>query len=250
MIDLPESGNLAFALAVFVLAGAVKGVAGLGLPTVAMGLLSIAMPPAEAAMLVVVPSLLTNVWQACTGPAFTRPLTRIASMQAGLVAGALLGGAAWGLTDSPWATTALGLTLVAYGAASLASLRMPAFVAASPKGGAVAGVATGAITAATGVFVVPSVIYLQALGLERDELVRAMGLTFTVATLALTVVLMAGGHYSNQAAGASVVMLLPALTGMAIGQRARKRLSPQGFRWCLMLALSILGAHLIVKSWL
>ena len=45
----------------FVLAGFVKGVIGLGLPTVAMGLLAIVMPPAQAAALLVVPSFLTNV---------------------------------------------------------------------------------------------------------------------------------------------------------------------------------------------
>ena len=47
------------------------------------------------------------------------------------------------------------------------------------------GAATGAITAATGVFVVPAVPYLQTLGLQRDALVQAMGLCFTVSTLAL-----------------------------------------------------------------
>jgi len=58
----------------FVLAGFVKGVIGLGLPTVAMGLLAIVMPPAQAASLLVVPSLLTNVWQAL-GPDLA-PLVR------------------------------------------------------------------------------------------------------------------------------------------------------------------------------
>ena len=38
---------------VFLLAGLVKGVVGLGLPTLAMALLALAMPPAQAAALVV-----------------------------------------------------------------------------------------------------------------------------------------------------------------------------------------------------
>ena len=44
---------------------------------------------------------------------------------------------------------------------------------------------TGIITAATGVFVIPAVPYLQAIGLEKDQLVQALGLSFTVSTLAL-----------------------------------------------------------------
>src|SRR5205807_946975 len=49
--------------AVFALGGFVKGVIGLGLRTITMGMLGLALPPAQAAALLVVPSLLTNVWQ-------------------------------------------------------------------------------------------------------------------------------------------------------------------------------------------
>ena len=54
----------------FLLAGFVKGVIGLGLPTVAVGLLGLVMLPAEAAALLVVPSLVTNLWQLFAGPRF------------------------------------------------------------------------------------------------------------------------------------------------------------------------------------
>ena len=73
---MPDS-NLILALAgfAFVLAGFVKGVLGQGLPTVAVGLLSLAMTPVEAASLLVVPSLVTNIWQLALGPNL-RPLVR------------------------------------------------------------------------------------------------------------------------------------------------------------------------------
>jgi uncharacterized membrane protein YfcA len=45
----------------FLLAGFVKGVIGLGLPTVSIGLLGLVMTPAQAAAILVVPSLVTNV---------------------------------------------------------------------------------------------------------------------------------------------------------------------------------------------
>ena len=51
----------------FLLAGFVKGVIGLGLPTVSVGLLGLLMTPAQAAAILVVPSLVTNVWQAAVG---------------------------------------------------------------------------------------------------------------------------------------------------------------------------------------
>ena len=51
----------------FLLAGFVKGVIGLGLPTVAIGLLGLLMTPTQAAAILVLPALITNVWQAAVG---------------------------------------------------------------------------------------------------------------------------------------------------------------------------------------
>ncbi len=75
----------------FLLAGMVKGVIGLGLPTVAMGLLGLAMPPAYAAALLLVPSLVTNVWQLLAGPRFGALFRRLWGMILGIVAGTLAG---------------------------------------------------------------------------------------------------------------------------------------------------------------
>jgi hypothetical protein len=89
------SDLLPFALLVagtFLFAGLVKGVVGLGLPTVAMGLLGLAMPPVEAAALLLVPSLVTNVWQLLAGPRFGGLLRRLWPMMLGVVAGTLAPG--------------------------------------------------------------------------------------------------------------------------------------------------------------
>ena len=59
----------------FVFAGLVKGVLGQGLPTVAVGILSLIMSPGEATALLIIPALITNIWQAWTGPSLG-PLLR------------------------------------------------------------------------------------------------------------------------------------------------------------------------------
>ena len=74
MHDTPT--GLAIIAGAFLLAGAVKGVIGMGLPTVAMGLLGLVMPPVQAAALLVVPSLATNVWQMLAGPVFGAAVKR------------------------------------------------------------------------------------------------------------------------------------------------------------------------------
>lgn len=94
----------------FVLAGFVKGVIGLGLPTVAMGLLAIVMPPAQAASLLVVPSLLTNVWQAL-GPDLAPLVRRLWPMLLAICLGTWLGGGLLTADDGTRASIGLGRCL-------------------------------------------------------------------------------------------------------------------------------------------
>ncbi|ONX46647.1 hypothetical protein A8F11_13745, partial [Burkholderia cenocepacia] len=69
--------TLTIIVLVFLLAGAVKGMIGLGLPTIAMGLLTLAMPPSAAASLLLVPSFITNVWQLWLATSFGALLRRL-----------------------------------------------------------------------------------------------------------------------------------------------------------------------------
>ena len=236
------------AAAVFVLAGLVKGVVGLGLPTVAMGLLALVMPPAQAAALLIVPSLATNVWQMGRWAGLAPLLRRLASMQAGVVAGTLAGAWFFGAATGAWASVLLGLALLAYAAWGLAGARWQVASSTEPWLGPLVGVATGLVTAVTGVFVVPAVPYLQALGLQRDTLVRAMGLSFTVSTLALAVALAGQAGFAGEQARASLWMLPPAVAGMWLGQILRGRLSPARFRMCFFVGLGLLGLHMVLRQ--
>src|SRR5260370_25596162 len=54
--------------AAFLLAGFIKGAIGMGLPTVSMGLLAVTMQPSRALAIVIVPAIITNIWQTFVGP--------------------------------------------------------------------------------------------------------------------------------------------------------------------------------------
>lgn len=232
----------------FLLAGAVKGVIGLGLPTIAMGLLGLAMPPAQAAALLIVPSTLTNLWQLAAGGHLPALLRRLGPMLAMIFVGTLLGSAWLGINSGPWAVHALGAALVIY---ALYGLAGPALQMAPKREGwlgPVCGLVTGVVTAATGVFVMPAVPYLQSLGLSRDEMIQALGLSFTVSTLALAVGLAGQDALGGQALGASLLMLAPALLGMLAGQWLRQRISAVLFKRCFFIGLAALGGHLLING--
>jgi hypothetical protein len=239
---------LAFTVLTFLLAGFVKGVIGLGLPTIAIGLLAVVMTPAEAAALMLVPSFITNIWQLAGGPRLVPLSRRLASMMGGIVLGAWLGAAMFAAVSGPQARISLGVALALYALLALASVEISAPPRAEPWLSPAMGIATGMVTAATGVFTLPAVPYLQAIGLDKEDLVQALGLSFTVSTVALAGVLAHGGALHWDVAAASVSALVPALIGMALGQRVRKHVSPATFRICFLLGLLLLGAHLAWNS--
>ena len=233
----------------FLLAGLVKGVVGLGLPTVAVGLLGLLMPRMHAAAILVVPSTVTNVGQLAAGPRFLGLLRRMWGMLAGIVTGTLAVG--WWLGGEHWAaaTPLLGVALVLYALLGLSAKRFQVAPAHEPWLSPLIGLATGAVTAVTGVFVIPAVPYLQALGLEKDDLVQALGLSFTVSTLALALTLGQQGSLLHASVlGVSLLALLPALAGMYLGQWLRNRISPTAFRRCFFGGLLLLGADLALRG--
>lgn len=232
----------------FLLAGTVKGVIGLGLPTIAMGLLGLAMPPAQAAALLIVPSTLTNLWQLAAGSHLRVLLRRLGPMLVMIFVGTLVGSAWLGINSGAWAAHALGAALLVYAVYGLMGPGLRVAQAQEGWLGPLCGLVTGVVTAATGVFVMPAVPYLQSLGLNRDEMIQALGLSFTVSTLALALGLAGQDALGGQALGASLLMLAPALVGMLAGQWLRQRISAALFKRCFFIGLAVLGGHLLING--
>jgi uncharacterized membrane protein YfcA len=106
---------------------------------------------------------------------------------------------------------------------------------------------TGLVTGATGVFVIPAVPYLQAIGLEKEELIQALGLSFTVSTVALAVGLLRLDAWHTGSAWMSLLALLPALVGMQVGQLLSQRIAILTFRKVFFAGLLLLGLYLALQ---
>ncbi|WP_312602328.1 MULTISPECIES: sulfite exporter TauE/SafE family protein [Pseudomonas] len=242
--------TILFCSLVFLLAGIIKGVLGMGLPTVAVALLVLVMTPGEASALLLIPSLVTNLWQLYGGPALGQLISRLWLMMVMLCLGTLLT-VRW-LTESEnvFIPAMLGLILIVYGCMGLCAYRLPTV---SESGGLVSGAVgfvTGLITGATSVFVVPAVPYLQAMNLGRERLIQALGLSFTVSTLTLGAGLSWQGALVIDDVKTSLLMLLPALAGLLAGQKLRTRLSETLFRRLFFIGLLLLGIFLFVRPFL
>ena len=247
MHDLSSWLLLAIGLTFFI-AGIVKGVTGMGLPTVAMGLLGALMPPVAAAALLIVPSFVTNVWQLASGPSFAALIRRLWPMMLGIVLGTVAGSSMLAGGQTQWTTVGLGLALTIYAGFTLLARQLSVPARLEPWLSPLVGLTTGVVTGGTGVFVIPAVPYLQALGLKRDDLIQALGLSFTVSTIALAVGLGWRGAFRLDGLALSSLAIAPALAGMWLGQAVRHSVSPETFRRWFLVCLLLLGIELVVKS--
>ena len=237
--------SIAIVMAVFLLAGGIKGVVGLGLPTVAVALLSAAFGIEAALPLLVIPSFVTNVWQGAIG-GHAMALFRRFGVALAIIPIAAWAGYHYVFVEAPqMMERALGAVLVVYAGIGLATARFTVPGGAESLLTPVVGLVNGLVTGVTGTFVVPLVMYLEALRLERDELVQMMGIAFSVSTAALAVVLVLHGAYRMEAGYVSAAAVVPAVAGMMLGVRLRARLTPAAFRRWLLAALGLVGLKLL-----
>lgn len=231
--------------ATFLLAGMVKGVIGLGLPTVSLALLTATLGLPQAMALLLVPSFATNLWQAVLGGNGREIIRRHWAFFTMATVTIWVGALALTRLDGAILSGLLGLLLVVYSIVNLAGVRIAIPAPRQVWLGPAFGAANGVLTGMTGSFVVPGVMYLQAIGLPRDVLVQAMGILFTLSTLALGLALGGNGLLDAELGMLSAAALVPAVGGMLVGQAIRGRLSEIMFRRVLFLALLAMGVHLM-----
>ncbi|NNH86586.1 sulfite exporter TauE/SafE family protein [Acinetobacter terrae] len=238
-----------FVIAVFAIAGMIKGTIGLGLPAVSMGLLTIFISPFQAATLLIVPSMVTNFWQLFAEGHVLKLVCRFWPLLLGIIVGSI-----WSIFPTLGhgefqSEALLGGMLALYGVYGLFSKNMPNLAPHEKWLSPIIGYLGGALTVATGVVVIPVVPYLQSLHLKRDDLVQSLGLAFTISTICLAVFL-----HQNPVEDIpldykmSLLALLPALVGMWLGTKIRYRIPEQKFRKVFFCGLVIFGGYMLLHQ--
>ncbi len=194
------------------------------------------------------PAIVTNIWQTFAGPYLRDIMRRLWPLMAGTVIGIWLNA---GMLAGPYArygSIVLGVLLVIYAIVGLSKFDFNVARSNEKWIGGVVGLVTGAVSAATGVQVIPSMPFMQAIGMEKDELVQALGVFFTVATLALAFTLTSAGLLGASTALPGAIAMASAFAGMFIGQLVRSRMQPEAFRRWFLIAMIVLGLYLAASA--
>lgn len=228
----------------FLVAGLVKGTAGMGLPPTAIALTTLVLPMSDALALMTVPTLATNVWQAFWGGHLRTMLRRFWIMGVAIMSGIFVSALTLRSLGSPLSVGLLGVILVIFS--------LTAFVAWRPHvpthhewwANPLSGAATGLIGGMTGMAAVPFLPYMQSLTLTRDELIQALGILFVVFTAALTVALADAGAFTITNGVGTLFATAPTALGMWLGQKLRRAVSPEVFRRMFLAVMFGVGIHL------
>ena len=232
----------------FFAAGLVKGIIGLGLPIVSVALLTVWVGLQSALALLLIPALCSNAWQGAVGG---HAKTIIQKMWLFLTLATLfvwVGTLTLTRFDLPLLSAFLGLVLLIYSTINMAGFRLVINDSQNKWLGPVFGVLNGIITGMTGASAVPSVIYFQARGLARDEMIQAMGILFGLSTVSLAISLGGIGLLNAELAIISLAALIPSIAGMVIGQKIRVKLSEMLFKRIFFIALMLLGIYIILSA--
>lgn len=245
---MPDLSLIAFASAVLLVAGTVKGFIGLGMPTVALALLTLQLDARSAVTLIVVPMLLSNIWQFFRGPDMAgcaRRHWRYAVIIAFMVAVTI-----WFSQSAPdrLLRVVLGVFILIFCFFSWRNMvppipqnRVRLFEAASA-------VTAGLVGGLTAAWAPPLAMYLTGLRLERDDFVQALGFLITAGSISVFVMYPVVGHSSGPDLGFSAFLLLPTLLGFSVGERLRHRSDPEAFKKYFLIAFAVLGVNLLVGS--
>ena len=234
--------------AAFIVAGIAKGAIGIGLPPIAIGIMTLSLPLGDALAILTFPTLLTNLFQAFYGGRFLVLLRRFGVMSAAAVMGVLGAGMTLGKLGSPGMIGWLGALLVLYASLALFAWRpvMPRARRAVGEGPLI-GLASGIVAGVTGMAAVPFLPYMQSLQITRNDLVQGLGIIFLFIMLAVAATLVHQNIFTTANAIGSVAALAPTFAGVWIGQKVRNRASPEAFRKIFLFGMLVLGLNMALN---
>ena len=234
-------------IALFV-AGGVKGVIGLGLPLTAISIIGAVVDLRTAIAYIAIPVVATNLYQAFDGGRTPEMLRKYWVINLCSVAGTVVGTQILFVVDPRILITLLGGVVILYVAINASRFRIRISDRAAPWAAPPLGILSGLLTGTTGSVGIPIALYLQARDVDKESFLRAIALTFLISSSVLVLALLEKGAISRESAIISVVSLVPAFSGMAVGQRLRGRLSEDRFRAFVFMFLLIAAVNLIRKG--
>ncbi|MAU53021.1 MAG: hypothetical protein CMN17_11765 [Roseovarius sp.] len=235
-----------FAVAVALVAGVIKGLVGFAMPMVLIAGLSTILPPDLALAGLILPTLLSNLWQALR-QGVRAALASVARFRVFLIAGgAVMAVSAQLVPVLPPAAMFLiiGPMVTLYAASALSGRGLRLGRGAGGRGEAALGALAGFCGGISGVWGPPTVAMLVARGTGKHEQMRVQGMIYGLGSVLLLVSHLGSGVLRAETLPLSLALVPSALAGMALGFRLQDRLNQATFGRITLWVLLAAGLNL------
>jgi hypothetical protein len=243
-----DAASFALTSAAFLTAGVLKGIVGLGMPIVVIGITAPVFGLATAIQLIILPGAVTNVRQALRGGMVARILRRQKWLLATSCLGIWLGSAVLAGGEGVWLSRLLGAALVSFALYALFLPQLPTPGRAESVVAPVVGLTSGLMSGMVGVWAVPGVVWMTLLRLPRDELVQTLGIVFVTLSVALAGSFAQRALLDGTTLALSVAALPAMFAGLFLGERLRARIPEDVFRRVFLVALLVLGVTIAATA--
>ncbi len=232
--------------AILFAAGMTKGVIGIGLPIVAVPLLSLVVPLPTAVAIVAIPLILTNLAQAYAGDPIAVALKTLWPVLAGTAVGLIVGVQLLTGLSPEILKPVVGTVLIAVAVLMLLAPKVNCPDRFAPMAGPLVGVGGGMLGGLAGQPGPIVFLYLLSRGVSGGRFVQYSSMYVALASVALTLALGRAGAIGLEGAAVSAICTIPILLGMWVGQRVREVVSAGLFRK-LVLGMVVLGGFSMVE---
>ena len=244
-LHFEQAGIIAAVACSLIVAGFLKGIIGVGMPVVALPLLSLVIDVKSAAMLLSMPLIFSNLPQALEGGKTGRCLMQLAPVILGTIPGLFLGVRVLLALEANAAEVIAGLALMSVGGVTLLApklqiqsrLALPTGITFGFFGGILGGIA-----AMPGPLVF---IFLLAKGLRGKAFTKEASLYLVISAGLMAVLLTASRQFGWLDVSVSTAAMLPVVLGMYVGQQMRDKIAPETFKKLVLIAVIAAGAELL-----
>ncbi|MCK5391370.1 MAG: sulfite exporter TauE/SafE family protein [Deltaproteobacteria bacterium] len=232
----------------FFAAAFIKGLTGLGFVTLCLPVIAIFIKLEQAIPLVVLPSLLSNVMVIYQTGRLRQSLRRFWLLYISAFPGIYAGVLILNMAGNYAAKIILGVVSIAYSLLLLLKIELSIPEKNERILSAPIGLTNGFLNGLTGTQIIPMLPYLLSLKLDRDGMINAINVGFT---LSITVLLIIFGKFnliSLETLKYSIVGAIPVAVGIYLGGKLRHKISEEKFKLAVLFLLIIIGVNLIVNA--
>ena len=244
-LDVLQLCGIAIAL---VLGGMVKGVTGIGVPLVAMPILTHFLPVKQAVLLLSMPIILGNIPQALEGGELWKTVKHIAAPLIGTVIGNIVGVAVLIRLEPHHALAASGITLIVAVVLLLAAPRLTLAPSLVRPVGFALGFGAALMESIASVPGPLLAMYLIATGATGRAFTKQIAIILVVSVLTLITTFSGGAHASGADLAISAAASLPSIAGMFLIRPLRDKLHPLAFRIVVLVCVLVAAVQMIIKS--